>query len=87
MVNEKIVKERVFSIELKSRKDLRNVSLANDSHDGALVEGTLGELVRASFIEGVILEVVGKRGVLRIDLDEDEIRKTADKNQKEGENL
>jgi hypothetical protein len=80
MVNEKIVKERVFSIELQSRKDLRNVSLANGSHDGALVEGTLGELVRVSFIEGVILEVVGKRGVLRIDLDEDEIRKTADKN-------
>ena len=78
MLNQKIVADRVFSIELKSRRDLRNVSLANGSHDGALVEGTLGELVCASFVEGVILEVVGRRGVLRIDLGEDEIRKTAD---------
>ena len=85
MLNGKIVKERVFSIELKSRKDLRNISLANGSHDGALVEGTLGELVHASFVEGVILEIVGKYGVLRIDLGEDEIMKTADKRYKEGE--
>jgi hypothetical protein len=84
MVNEKIGKDRAFSIELKSRRDLKNVSLTNFQQDGALVEGTIGELVRAVFIDGVILEVVGKCGVLRIDLGEDEIRKTADKRQKEG---
>ena len=85
MVDENIGKKRAFSIELKSRSDLRNVSLTNGSHDGALVEGTVGELVQARFMEGVILEVVGKSGVLRIDLGEDEIRKTAEKSQKEGE--
>jgi hypothetical protein len=34
--------------------------------------------VQASFKEGIILEVIGKNGTLRIDLTEDEISKTAE---------
>jgi len=33
--------------------------------------------VQARFAEGIILEVVGKNGVLRVDLCEEEISKTA----------
>jgi len=69
-------KERVFSVELKSKRDLKNITLANGSSDSVLVEGTIGELVQATFAEGIILEVVGKNGILRIDLREDEIKKT-----------
>ena len=68
-------KERVFSIELKSKRNLKNVTLTNGSSDSVLVEGTLGEFVRATFTEGVILEVIGENGVLRVDLGEDEITK------------
>ena len=68
-------KERVFSVELLSKRNLKNISLTNGFSDSVLVEGTLGELVRATFTEGVILEVVGKNGTLRVDLGEDEIRK------------
>jgi len=68
-------KERVFSVELKSKRNLKNVTLTNGSGDSVLVEGTLGELVQATFAEGIILEVVGKNGILRIDLREDEIKK------------
>ena len=68
-------KERVFSVELKSKRNLKNISLTNGASDSVLVEGTLGELVHATFAEGIILEVVGKNGVLRIDLGEDEIHK------------
>ncbi len=67
-------KERVFSVELKSKKHLKNVTLASGSTNTALIEGTLGELVQATFKEGLILEVIGTKGVLRIDLEENEIK-------------
>jgi hypothetical protein len=76
-------KERVFSVELKSKRNLKNVTLTNGSSDSVLVEGTIGELVQATFAEGIILEVIGKKGVLRIDLGEDEIQKATDQNQAE----
>jgi len=66
-------KERIFSVELKSKKDVKTVTLTNGPTDTALIEGTLGELVQATFKEGIILEVIGTKGVLRIDLGEDEI--------------
>jgi hypothetical protein len=72
-------KERVFSVELRSKSHLKNVTLTNGSSDSVLVEGTIGELVQATFAEGIILEVVGKKGVLRIDLGRDEIKKTSQK--------
>jgi hypothetical protein len=67
-------------VELKSKKNLKNISLANGSSDSVLVEGNIGELVQATFKEGIILEVIGKNGVLRIDLGDDEIVKTTDTN-------
>jgi hypothetical protein len=78
--------ERSFSIELKSKNYLKNVTLTNRSHDSVLVEGTIGELVQATFAEAVILEVVGKKGVLRINLGEDEIKRTIDQNLTEVKN-
>jgi len=46
-----------------------------------LIEGTIGELLRATFVEGVVLEVVGKNGVLRLDLREDDITKKSQQKQ------
>ena len=67
-------KERFFSVELGSKSDLKSISLANGSPgENVLVEGTIGYLRRAGFAEGVLLEVVGSRGVLRINVTEDEI--------------
>jgi hypothetical protein len=70
----KIESERFFSVELKSKAHLKNVSLTNGSSDSALIEGTLGELVQATFAEGVILEVVGTKGTFRINLRHQEIK-------------
>ena len=86
MENKTINKERFFSVELKSKRNLKNVTLTNGSRDSVLVEGTIGELVQATFAEDVILEVVGKNGILRIDLGEDEIKKTAEQNRPEVKN-
>jgi hypothetical protein len=65
--------ERSFSVELKSKAHLKNVTLTNGSSDNALIEGTLGELVEATIAEDVVLEVVGTKGTLRINLARNEI--------------
>lgn len=80
MKNKASSKERVFSVELKSKRHLKNITLANGSSDSVLIEGTIGELVQVTFAEGIILEVIGKKGVLRIDLGEGEIKKTSQQN-------
>jgi hypothetical protein len=38
-----------------------------------LFEGSLGELDDLSMIEGAVLEVKGSNGILRIDLNQDEL--------------
>ena len=68
-------KERFFSIELASKANLKNVTLSNGNSDSVLVEGTIGELKGATFAEGVILEIVGKTGILRINLKPKELKK------------
>jgi len=75
----KTEKERFFSVELTSKTNLTKVTLANDSQENVLVEGTIGKLQQATFAEDVILEVVGDKGVLRINLEESEINRTAKK--------
>lgn len=67
-------KGRVFTVELKSKAALRNASFANGLQEGVLIEGTLGTLTGAGFLDGVVLEVVGTEGVLRLDLRSEEIR-------------
>lgn len=71
---EKITKERFFTVELKSKVDLKNITLSNGNHDNVLVEGNLGMLQHAIFAEDVILEIVGDKGVLRINLRQEEIK-------------
>lgn len=68
-------KERFFSVELKSKVSLKNVTLSNGNHENVLVEGSIGKLQRAEFAEGVILQIVGDKGVLRVNLEESEIKK------------
>jgi hypothetical protein len=58
--------KRMFTIELKSKSDVKNVSL--DVDDKVLIEGSIGSLKRAQFIEDLVLEVIGTTGELRIDL-------------------
>ena len=67
--------ERFFSVELKSKANLKNVTLANGSHENVLVEGSIGELLSAEFAEELILQIIGTNGVLRINLAENEIKR------------
>jgi hypothetical protein len=74
--------ERFFSVELKSRADLTNITLANGTKDNVLVEGTIGELLKAVFVENMILEIVGKKGTLRINLKAKELKSPKKLNQR-----
>ncbi len=64
-----------FSIELNSNRDLTRISASNDS-DGVLIEGNLGKLCHASFIDDVILEVKGSNGTLRLTLRKEDLIET-----------
>ena len=75
-MQETTVKDRGFTVELKSKCNLKNLTLTNGNSDSVLLEGTIGEFVQATFTEGIILEVIGKNGILRIDLAENEVKKT-----------
>jgi len=76
--------KRVFSVELKSGSDLRNVNLPSESQH-LMMEGTIGALERAEFIEDSVLELVGTRGVLRVDLSPQDLPKQCLKPQDVGD--
>jgi len=67
--------EHTFTVELKSKKDVKNISISNDTHDRVLFEGNLGELKELSLVEGDVLEFIGKNGVLRITLTIEHLKK------------
>ena len=72
--------DRDFSIELSSNKYLTRLSTtSNSANDGVLIEGTLGRLYHASFVEPEILEVKGSYGVLRLNVRQSEVKDTVRK--------
>ena len=58
-------KERFFSVELKSKTNLKSVTAPNGGLENVLIEGTIGNLSQATFVDGVVLEVPWDKGVLR----------------------
>ena len=66
------LKGRVFSIELDSGNALKKVSVPNGKQR-VLLEGTIGSLEHARFVEDAILELIGTDGVLRVDLSKEDL--------------
>lgn len=67
--------KHAFSIEINSKKYVKNISISDEAHDRVLFEGDLGELLEISLMEGNVLELVGANGVLRVGLTEEQLRK------------
>ena len=67
-------RESSFSIELKAKEYIKTISLANGNRESVLVEGTIGQLQHAEFAEGIVLEVTGTKGILRLDLSREQIQ-------------
>ena len=61
---------RSFSVELVSKRHLTRLT----ADDSVLMEGTLGKLQHAIFVEPEILEVKGTKGVLRLNLTFNEVK-------------
>lgn len=64
--------ERGFVVELNSGSDLKNVNFT-DWAQRILLEGTIGNLKCANFVEDGVLELAGTEGVLRIDLSKQDL--------------
>ena len=73
--------EGFFSIEMNSKRHVKNISISDESHNRVLFEGYLGNLAKLGMIEDAILEITGTNGVFRIDLTERQLQKIL--NQKE----
>ena len=63
---------RVFTLELNSGTGLKKVNVP-DGTQRLLIEGTIGTLKRAEFVEGAILELIGTEGTLRVDLSKEDL--------------
>ena len=72
---------RDFSIELNSNKHLTRLSTSNNANSGVLIEGTLGALQYALFVEPEILEVKGSCGVLRLNVRKSEVKELIKKHE------
>ncbi len=67
-------KETGFSIELQSKEYLKTMKMSNGKTECVLVEGTLGKLTQTRFDEDIVLEIIGTKGTLRIDLTQAELK-------------
>jgi len=68
-------KRHGFSVELDDRERVKRFFILNDSGNRVLFEGFLGELKEISLVEGLMLEVRGSNGILRMDMTEEELRR------------
>ena len=70
--------ENTFSIELRSKEHL-GLNQSKEIDGSVLLEGTLGKILTLEFVEGVMLELKGTSGVLRMDITEPEWNKLLQK--------
>jgi len=57
-----------FSLEIKSKKHVKDISISNGQREAVLIEGDLGPVSSVSFFENKVLIVVGRYGTLRLEL-------------------
>jgi hypothetical protein len=58
--------EHYFSVDLKSKRYLGKIMVSDDTRERVLFEGSLGETVELGLMEGDVLEIEGKNGILRV---------------------
>ena len=65
--------EHSFSVGLKSKECVKQISFSSNGCNSVLVEGFLGKLEKISMVEELVLEITGVNGTLRIDMKKDEL--------------
>ena len=69
----KRIEEHSFSVEMKSEQCVRRMSFLDKENGKVFFEGFLGELTGVSMVEGLMLEIEGVNGVLRVDITQKEM--------------
>ena len=76
----KRAEEHSFSIEMKSKRWVKRISYLDEGLGDVFFEGFLGPLKNLAIVEGVMLEIEGKNGVLKLDITKQEIEKCLEQN-------
>jgi hypothetical protein len=63
-----------FSVEIRSKRHVKSISISDEAHQRVLFEGELGELQELTLVEGDVLEFKGANGILRINVTEEQLR-------------
>ena len=63
---------------MKSEKCVRRMSFLDKENGKVFFEGFLGELTGISMVEGLMLEIQGVNGILRVDITQEEIESYLD---------
>jgi hypothetical protein len=74
--------KQTFSAVLDSKKQVKNITLTDDIHQKVFFEADIGQLEEVKFTEGLLLEIIGSKGVLRIDLPLEKLVKEVEKARK-----
>ena len=69
----KRVEEHSFSVEMKTEGAVKRISFLDKENEQILFEGCLGKLTCINMVEGVMLEVEGANGTLKLDITQKEI--------------
>lgn len=72
----------VFSIEMKSKKYVKNITISDRTHDRVVFEGDLGELESLTLVDDYVLEFIGANGVLRLAVTEQQLQNALKEKQK-----
>ena len=65
--------KHIFSVEMKSKDHVKNISISDEGYERVFFEGDLGDSVEISLVEGDVLEFIGGNGILRIGITEIEL--------------
>ena len=63
-----------FSIEMKSKKYVKNITISDRTHDRVVFEGDLGEFESLTLVDDYVLEFIGANGVLRLAVTEQQLQ-------------
>jgi hypothetical protein len=69
----KRIEEHSFSIEMKTEGAVRKMSFFDREDAQVFFEGSLGALRNINMVEGVMLEIEGANGILKLDITQKEI--------------
>ena len=75
--------EHTFSVEMKSKEHIKQISLSSKGRNPVLFEGSLGKLKTLSLVEDLMREIKAANGIIRIDITKDELWHLLEKNLKE----